>query len=725
LKANECNGGFPAGWKGRDGRLFVPTTRGVAFVDPNHVARKAAPLPVWNEQVLLDGKPAVALPGLVVPPGRHSLEIRYTALSFIAPGKLTFRYRLQGFSDEWVEAGNRRVAFYTSLPPGAYAFEVMANNDDGYWIPVRNPLHLTVQAAFVQTWWFYAACAAGLLIAVSAGYRMRMRILKARERQLEMRVDEQTAQLRVANAQLTAAKEAAEQVAELNVHLSRHKQLILNSAGEGIFGLNADGVATFVNPSAARMLGWSVDELVGRELHRIIHSEAGQVPLRHTECIVCSATLASARVGLAAAFRHRGGNSIPVEYTAATIVGEDSGTSGVVVTFRDVSERLAIERMKGEFVSTVSHELRTPLTSIRGALGLLGSGLLGNVAAKGQRMLEIAVVNTDRLVRLINDILDLERIDSGKLELIRRSVSPNELMAEASDGVQSMAEQAGVTLAIQPVEALLSVDRDRIVQVLTNLLSNAIKFSPPGTTVTLGGTVKDETLTFHVSDHGRGVPAEKLSSIFERFSQVDASDARDKGGSGLGLAICRSIVNAHGGRIWVESESGKGSVFQFTIPLRDCDRVRPALDVPRSLLVCEEDASAIVVLIVEDDLDLARVMAASLHMRGLRTLHATSGQEALTLCREQAPSLIVLDLVLPDIDGFAVVDVLRRDTALGRVPLLVHSALELVAADQMRLKLGPTGFLTKSRGNLQDFESQVAHLLKTVTAPKKEGQHAA
>src|SRR5438445_1745859 len=172
------------------------------------------------------------------------------------------------------------------------------------------------------------------------------------------------------------------------------------------------------------------------------------------------------------------GTSFPVEYSSTPMRDDEGNHVGAVVVFRDVTERRAIETLKSEFVSTVSHELRTPLTSIRGALGLLSSGLLGPVAEKGQRMLEIAVTNTDRLVRLINDILDLERIDSGNVELRRSSVDAQSILVQATEGLQSIAEEANVRIVVKPATGMLWGDSDRIIQTLTNLLGNAIKFSP-------------------------------------------------------------------------------------------------------------------------------------------------------------------------------------------------------------------------------------------------------
>ena len=237
----------------------------------------------------------------------------------------------------------------------------------------------------------------------------------------------------------------------------------------------------------------------------------------------------------------------------------------VFLAFRDLTRRREVDRLKSEFVSVVSHELRTPLTSIHGSLGLLSSGLLDN--EKGKRMLEIAVNNTDRLIRLLNDILDIEKLESGAIQLKRTRCDAADLTRRSAEVMKAMADEHKITIRVSDTKATLDADGDRLVQCFTNLLSNAIKFSDPGTRVSISGIVVGDEVQFEVKDQGRGIPADKRESIFERFHQVDASDSRRKGGTGLGLAITRSIVLQHGGRIWVESELGKGSSFFFTIPL--------------------------------------------------------------------------------------------------------------------------------------------------------------
>jgi CheY-like chemotaxis protein len=296
-------------------------------------------------------------------------------------------------------------------------------------------------------------------------------------------------------------------------------------------------------------------------------------------------------------------------------------------------------------------------------------------------------------------------------------------MEQAREGLQAIADQAGITIVVEPAAGSLWGDSDRIIQTLTNLIGNAIKFSPRDTTVTLSGTAGATDFTFCVADQGRGVPHDKLASIFQRFSQVDASDSRNQGGSGLGLAISQSIVTAHGGRIWAEENQPTGTRLQFTIPLAVVQPTisRLAIDPP----AMPPDDAGPIVLIVEDDTDLAGVMAAALQRHGLQTLHTASGTEAVRSCRRREPSLIVLDISLSDLDGFAVVDALRQSPTLRRVALLVYSAQDVGSSDQSRLRLGPTEFLTKSRCSMDEFEGSILRLLATVTTANKDEQHAA
>ncbi|MFK8182577.1 MAG: ATP-binding protein [Phormidesmis sp.] len=254
----------------------------------------------------------------------------------------------------------------------------------------------------------------------------------------------------------------------------------------------------------------------------------------------------------------------------------------------DISDRKAVERMKDEFIAVVSHELRTPLTSIHTSLKLLATGRLGNLSEDGQQMLEVADENTDRLVRLVNNVLDLQRIESGEVTMDAALCNTADLLEQAAEAMQTMAQQHFIALKTQAASLDIWADPDYIVRILTNLLGNAIKFSNSGDTIRLSvqpyvETADDSALSsgeahqfcaahsqkalFCVEDSGQGIPQDKISKIFERFQQVDSSDSREKGGTGLGLTICQKIVEQHGGKIWAESQLGEGSQFYFTIPL--------------------------------------------------------------------------------------------------------------------------------------------------------------
>jgi PAS domain S-box-containing protein len=606
--------------------------------------------------------------------------------------------------------------------------------------------------------------------------------------------------------------------------LNRQKESILNTVADGILGTDQHGRVTFANPAAARMLGTVPNALTGRFVHAIVHEDVyGSPTACASHCYIRRGLFAKDGAHGQDIFYRPDGSSFPVEFTLTPMQAQGSGT-GSVLNFRDVSQRQALDRMKDEFVSTVSHELRTPLTSIRGSLGLLSTGLLGEVNEKAANLLRIAVNNSDRLVRLINDILDLERMESGRAPLSFRTCSLSELAQQAIEAVTPVADSASVKLVLRASAVEFVADPDRLQQVMTNLLSNAIKFSPPDSTVTVSIERSEEGASLSVADEGRGIPADKLETIFDRFQQVDASDSRQKGGTGLGLAICRTIVDQHGGRIWAEQNPVRGSNFRMFLPADPQQQARPELptaeretvlistsdgetrtslaaslrfhgynvieastgretlshaqrQAPRAVLLDltlpdmsgwealrilkEEPATSDVpviilsahaisksstlglgadgwlqvpaqetdlleelssvlnrqktwaeILLVEDDLDLARVISATFERAGVHVLHASTRQAALEMCASFTPNLMILDVGLPDGDGLSLVERLRHHPELHSLPLLVYSARDLSDAERAQLQLGPTNFLTKARVQAQEVESLVLAMLR-------------
>ena len=498
-----------------------------------------------------------------------------------------------------------------------------------------------------------------------------------------------------------------------------------------------------------------------------------------------------------------------------------------------LTHRSQLDTLKDEFISTVSHELRTPLTSIRGSLGLLSSGIMGDLDPKAQNLLRIAVTNTDRLIRLINDVLDLERMQSGQAPLQIRRCSLRDLIQQAADTMNGMAHQATVRILVEnppkstnPDALYFDGDSDRILQVLTNLLSNAIKFSPSASTVRVEVDATSDSIVLKVSDEGRGIPADKLDTIFDRFQQVEIADARQKGGSGLGLAICRSIVQQHSGSIWAQPNLGPGTTLYVMLPrtARASDAVAPALSLPRgegSILVCDDDpgirtvvrenllhqgytvleassgeqaislaiqhpveailldlympglsgwetlqrlrdnpATALIpvvvlsvlspslrnqltgdaqgwvqkpfnenhlfaelgrvlrrddgpaqVLLVEDDEDLASVVIASFGEADVTVDHVSTRQQAIRRCVSRRPDLLILDLTLPDGDGFSFVEWLREQPAMRALPLVVYSGREVSDYEMSKLRLGPTEFLTKAKVQPKEVEELVVSMV--------------
>jgi PAS domain S-box-containing protein len=363
-----------------------------------------------------------------------------------------------------------------------------------------------------------------------------------------------------------------EQTADLH-DMARQNELLLDSVGDGIYAVDLEGRITSCNPSTAQAIGCDPAQLIGRNAHEVLHvaHPAGHdgVPQgqQHTwaRCYIRRA-LAEAEVAreLEDVYRRTDGTCFPVELTASPMLNDDRVT-GAVVVFRDVTQRREIERMKDEFLSTVSHELRTPLTSMLGSLGMLGT-IVETSPAQAQRMITIALRSCDRLIRLINDILDVERIRSGKTRMERTPLEARVVLAATIREMTSLAEANGITLQLGEADGWAVADADRVTQTLTNIVGNALKFAAPGTSVRLSAIAGDSEVIFSVADQGRGIPADKLALIFEPFEQVDSSDSREKGGTGIGLAICRGIVERHGGRIWAESEVGEGATFRFTLP---------------------------------------------------------------------------------------------------------------------------------------------------------------
>jgi two-component system, OmpR family, sensor histidine kinase VicK len=404
--------------------------------------------------------------------------------------------------------------------------------------------------------------------------------------QLEAVVAERTAELQAANASLQQEIIDRQQI-EIALRQSEAQlRSITNALPVLIAYVDDRECYQFNNQAYVDWLGKSLTEIHGAPMRSVWGEDCylRMQPQIHQ-------ALAGQVVTYENEIKFHTGTTRSVSVTYIPHVDGDDRIAGFFALTSDISDRKAIERMKDEFISVVGHELRTPLTSLHSALKILVTGRLGVLTNDGQQFLEIADESTERLVRLVNSVLDLQRIESGAVTMEKQACLAAELMIQAVDAMQAMAQQHQITLVNQPLDIQLWVDADYIVQALTNLISNAIKFSAPGDQVWLSVACQNQQpipapkgrkstkskvskssappieILFQVRDEGQGIPANKLETIFERFQQVDSSDSRKKGGTGLGLTICRKIIEQHGGKIWVDSTLGVGSTFSFTLPV--------------------------------------------------------------------------------------------------------------------------------------------------------------
>ncbi|HEY7644843.1 MAG TPA: ATP-binding protein, partial [Hyphomicrobiales bacterium] len=363
-------------------------------------------------------------------------------------------------------------------------------------------------------------------------------------------------------------REAAQQALQESESRAR---AIFESAVDGVITFNEDRLIETVNPAAQAIFGYGAEELQGTHIHHLMLLGGGGAAAsgQHAAPAEGEIALSDARLRLVTGWR-KNGESFPVELTISRVELRDRVIyTGII---RDVTERAKLERMQREFVSVVSHELRTPLTAIQGSLALLDNGVVGQLSPRAKSMASIGLQNSNRLLHLIDDILDMEKIESGRMDFNFAPLSVNELIEEAAEANRAFVDRYNAsvnTIPLQDADIIVNGDYGRLLQVLANLFSNAAKYSPAGGLVTIGARLEGETVRIWVSDEGPGIAPEFRSRIFHKFSQVDSSDSRHKGGTGLGLSIAKAIVEQHGGTIDFDTAQGGGTTFYFILPVAE------------------------------------------------------------------------------------------------------------------------------------------------------------
>ncbi len=453
----------------------------------------------------------------------------------------------------------------------------------------------------------------------------------------------------------------------------------------------SDGVYLDANPAMTESTGYSFEELKQLsyfDLTPAMYEQQEQEQLRQLN--------ETGRYGpYRKQYRHKNGELVDIELRGAKFTSptDEPMIWSIII---DRRESLKLERMKADFISTVSHELRTPLTSVNGSLDLLLSGAAGELPAKAQKLLGIAVKNNKRLITLVNDLLDMEKLSQGKLVFKADLISCQTLIQNAIETNLPFAELHKITLLSGQIhDVRLYVDADRIQQVLANLISNAAKFSPAHSKVLVHSQLKPHVIRIAVTDQGRGLTAEEISKLFERFSQIDNSTNKEQQGSGLGLAISRQIIEQSGGQIGVESEPGVGSTFWIELPLAE-----------KSVLSEHKKR----VLVVEDDADTAFTLKELLQANGYDADVAHEVKQAWLLLQQRQYDLVTLDLNLNGENGGEFFLKLRDSDDFSKLPVLVVSAFIQQGKLQLNAIAHAVDWLEKPV-NTDELIIKIEHLL--------------
>ena len=565
MRNREGNGGVqPAGAKGPDGRLWFPTQDGVVVVDPAKVRRDQLAPPLVVEQIVAGGR--ALLPerdSMALRPDQRDLQIAYTALTFLEPTNVRFRYRLDPYDANWVDVGNRRTAFYTKVPPGHYTFRVEASDAAGGWFEPGTILALRVLPRVYETGVFRWALLAAIGVLLYVAIRLREARLRSHAVQLERVVDERTGALR----------ERERELADRNAQLQ------------------------------------------------------------------------------------------------------------------------SLDHAKTRFFANVSHELRTPLTLTIGPLEDLRARAGGDPQV--DRWLDIALRNARRLLRLVNQILDVAKLEAGAMHLAPRPLDLGPFTRGVVAAFAPVAERKGIRLTVETVETLRGAfDADAVEKILTNLVSNAIKFTPSGGTVDVALCQGGESARLEVRDSGPGIPPDQIAHVFERFYQVDESTTRAQPGTGIGLSLVKELVELHGGTIIVESGNA-GTTFTATIPPRGglegvsvaetsavpsvAERVDNGAELPGDDAPSEDVPT---LLVVDDSADLRSYIRGHFVAR-FRVLEAADGAEGIALARRHLPDVVVSDVMMPGTDGHELVRALRASAETDFLSIILLTAQ---AEDEQRLQ---------------------------------------
>jgi len=733
LLSNEFIGG--AYLKTKTGELFFSGTAGVNYFFPGRIIENPYPPAVAltdfqifnrsvavgqeiNKRVILK-KAIWDTASIDLSYEDRFISLEFAALHYAAPEKNRFAYMMEGLEKDWNFVNDRRFASYTNLPAGRYTFRVKAANNDGLWNNEGVSLAIRVIPPFWRTWWFTVFIA--FLALTSAGAYVMTRVERARRRTslLESKVRERTAELQ----KQMAVREAAEKELEKR---RQYLESVFANAPNAIVTIDIKGRVTEWNPGAERIFGWRREEALGQDVDDlVIKRELKEEAVQLSE-VAYSGTMLPPREGVR---HHKSGMPIPVIMGGSPIqIGTE--VVGAMFVYTDITEIKRAEeaaheanRVKSEFLANMSHEIRTPMNGI---FGMTELALETDLTPEQREYLEAVQFSAGSLMSIINDILDFSKIEAKKIELESIPFRLRDTVHAMITGVSLLAEKKGLELAyhIPPsVPDRVKGDPGRLRQILTNLLSNSIKFTSKGEVV-VNFAVEErlgEKVRIHVQvrDTGIGIPPEKLNMIFAPFTQADSSTTRIYGGTGLGLAITAQLVELMHGRIWVESETGKGSTFHFIVTLDLQTQIEEEMVAARY-----EDLVDLPVLVVDDNATNRHILRDMLTQWGLRPTLSDSAGQALdllraNLAREKQFRLVITDANMPLMDGFELAAEIKKIPEYADVQIMMLSSAGLRGDSAHCRELGLAAYLTKP---VKPALLLDAIMLAMGTAPERRGE---
>ena len=696
---------FPtARGKTRDGQLWFGGFNGLNRFDPDKLQENTDSPQIFLTAIKQGGK-AIKLSTafeylreINLGWRENFFEFEYVALNYLIAGKNRYRYKLEGLDRDWVQAGKQRTGRYAGLRGGTYTLRINGTNNDGVWNAPDQEVRLAVnvQSPPWLRWWAWMLYALGGGLFFYGVVRWR---LTASERQRILLQEE-------VEARTVESRESEEK-----------SRLLLESVGEGIFGVDLDGKVAFINPAANRMLGYGPEELIGHHVHEKIHhshADGSVYPQKECPMYLTHAEGTDHHIADEVLWR-KDGQPLSVEYTSMPIK-KDGQVVGAVVTFMDITERKRMEqeiltamekaeeatRAKSDFLANMSHEIRTPMNAV---IGMSHLALKTELTPKQQDYLDKIQSSANSLLGIINDILDFSKIEAGKLDMESVEFNLDDVLNNLANLVTVKAqekENLEVLFATgREVPRFLVGDPLRLGQVLINLANNAVKFTEHGEIVVSTELLKQDeagpALKFSVRDTGIGLTKDQIGKLFQSFSQADTSTTRKFGGTGLGLTISKRLVNMMSGEIWVESEPGQGTTFSFTA------NFGLGKEKVKKRLLPSSDLRGMKVLVVDDSVTSRNILQDILESFSFEITLAASAEEGLEEIQKadkgEPYELVLMDWKMPGMDGLEASEHIKNHLTLSTIPtIILVTAYGREEIMRQAEQIGLDGFLIKPIG---------------------------